>query len=174
MMCDPKALTASFSMNIFHMMLCAADVNGKGMIKNRQGKMYHWLSKDPPPHVWIDAAHKSTHNIYSHDAWLYWSTIFVFYIWVKFLRAYRAWIWCHIFCIFERLFRQLRGVLHQNFWHFLKIYKCHIVYIPLFWPFLHRGPCQLPIHFSIPQKIIELQSIICSLFRQFLFYLVII
>ena len=40
-MCDPKALTASFSMNIFHMMLCAADVNGKGMIKNRQGKMYH-------------------------------------------------------------------------------------------------------------------------------------
>ena len=68
-MCDPKALTASFSMNIFHMMLCAADVNGKGMIKNRQGKMYHWLSKDPPPHVWIDAAHKSTHNIYSHDAW---------------------------------------------------------------------------------------------------------
>ena len=69
MMCDPKALTASFSMNIFHMMLCAADVNGKGMIKNRQGKMYHWLSKDPPPHVWIDAAHKSTHNIYSHDAW---------------------------------------------------------------------------------------------------------
>ena len=95
-------------------------------------------------------------------------------IWVKFLRAYRAWIWCHIFCIFERLFRQLRGVLHQNFWHFLKIYKCHIVYIPLFWPFLHRGPVQLPIHFSIPQKIIELQSIICSLFRQFLFFLVII
>ena len=78
MMCDPKALTASFAMNIFHLMLCAADVNGKGMIKNRQGKMYHWLSKDPPPHVWIDAAHKSTHNIYSHDAW--WGFLLKYYI----------------------------------------------------------------------------------------------
>ena len=86
------------------------------------------------------------------------------HIWVKFLRAYRAWIWCHIFCIFEHLFRQLRGVLHQNFLHFLKIYECHIVYIPLFWPFLHWGPVQLPMHFTLPQKIVELQSVICSLF----------
>ena len=58
-------------------------------------------------------------------------------IWVKFLRAYRAWIWCHIFCIFEHLFWQLRGVWCQNLQHFLKIYECHMVYMPLFGPFLH-------------------------------------
>ena len=85
-------------------------------------------------------------------------------IWVKFLRVYRAWIWCNIFCIFEHLFRQFRGVLHQNIQHFLKIYECQIVYIPLFWPVVHWGPVQLPIHFTLHQKIVVLQNIIYSLF----------
>ena len=85
-------------------------------------------------------------------------------IWGEICWPYKALFWCHFFCIFEHLFRQLRGVLHQNFWHFLKIYECHIDYIPLFWPFLHRGPVQLTIHFTLTQKIVELQAIICSSF----------
>ena len=93
-----------------------------------------------------------------------WSYIRHTCIWVKFLRAYRACIWCHIFCNFEHLFWQLRSVLCQNFQHFLKIYECQIVYIPLFWPVLHRGPVQLPIHFTLHQKIVVLQIIIYSLF----------
>ena len=44
----------------------------------------------------------------------------------------RAWIWCHIFCIFEHLFRQLIGSLCQNLQYFLKIYECHMVYMSLF------------------------------------------
>ena len=31
-------------------------------------------------------------------------------IWVKFLRAYRAWKWCHIFVFFGHCFRQFRGL----------------------------------------------------------------
>ena len=95
----------------------------------------------------------------------------VCYIWVKFLRAYRAWIWCHIFCIFEHLFRQFRGVLHQNIQHFLKIYECQIVYIPLFWPVVHWGPVQLPIHFTLHQKIVVLQNMIYSLFSPVIVFL---
>ena len=53
---------------------------------------------------------------------------------------YGASFWCHIFCIFEHFFWQLRGVWCQNLQHFLKIYECHMVYMPLFGPFLHRGP----------------------------------
>ena len=57
------------------------------------------------------------------------------YIWVKFLRAYRAWIWCHIFCIFEHLFWQLIGSLCQKLQPFLKIYEPQMVYMPLFGPY---------------------------------------
>ena len=85
-------------------------------------------------------------------------------IWEEICWPYKAPFWCHIFCIFEHLFWQLRGVLCQNFQHFLKIYECQIVYIPLFWPVLHRGPVQLPIHFTLPKKIVAFQNIICSLF----------
>ena len=88
-------------------------------------------------------------------------------IWEEICWPYKAPFWCHIFCIFEHLFWQLRGVLCQNFQHFLKIYECQIVYIPLFWPVLHRGPVQLPIHFTLPQKIVAFQNIICSLFSPF-------
>ena len=85
-------------------------------------------------------------------------------IWEEICWPYKAPFWCHIFCIFEHLFWQLRGVLCQNFQHFLKIYECQIVYIPLFWPVLHRGPVQLPVHFTLPQKIVGLQNIIYSSF----------
>ena len=95
------------------------------------------------------------------------------YIWEEICWPYKAPFWCHIFCIFEHLFWQLRGVLCQNFQHFLKIYECQIVYIPLFWPVLHRGPVQLPIHFTLPQKIVAFQNIICSLFLPFFVFLVI-
>ena len=88
----------------------------------------------------------------------------MFYIWEEICWPYKAPFWCHIFCIFEHLFWQLRGVLCQNFQYFLKIYECQIVYIPLFWPVLHRGPVQLPVHFTLPQKIVVLQNIIYSLF----------
>ena len=89
------------------------------------------------------------------------------HIWEEICWPYKAPFWCHIFCIFEHLFWQLRGVLCQNFQPFLKIYECQIVYIPLFWPVLHRGPVQLPIHFTLPQKIVAFQNIICSLFSPF-------
>ena len=62
------------------------------------------------------------------------------YIWEEICWPYKASFWCHIFCIFEHLFRQLIGLLCQNLRHFLKIYERHMVYMPLFGPFLHRGP----------------------------------
>ena len=97
------------------------------------------------------------------------NTLFLWlkYIWEEICWPYKAPFWCHIFCIFEHLFWQLRGVLCQNFQYFLKIYECQIVYIPLFWPVLHRGPVQLPVHFTLPQKIVAFQNIICSLFSPF-------
>ena len=61
-------------------------------------------------------------------------------IWEEICWPYGASFRCHIFCIFEHLFWQLRGVWCQNLQHFLKIYECHMVYMPLFGPLLHRGP----------------------------------
>ena len=43
-------------------------------------------------------------------------------IWVKFLRAHKAWKWCHIFRIFGRPFRQFRGLESQEMKYILKIY----------------------------------------------------
>ena len=43
-------------------------------------------------------------------------------IWVKFLRAYRAWKLCHIFSLFGHCFRQFRGLESQEMKYFLKIY----------------------------------------------------
>ena len=62
------------------------------------------------------------------------------HIWEEICWPYGASFRCHIFCIFEHLFWQLRGVWCQNLQHFLKIYECHMVYMPLFGPLLHRGP----------------------------------
>ena len=43
-------------------------------------------------------------------------------IWVKFLRAYKAWKWCNIFRTFGRPFRQFRGLESREMKYFLKIY----------------------------------------------------
>ena len=43
-------------------------------------------------------------------------------IWVKFLRAYKAWKLCHIFRILGRPFWQFRGLESQEMKYVLKIY----------------------------------------------------
>ena len=59
----------------------------------------------------------------------------VCYIWEEICWPYKASFWCHIFCIFEHLFWQLLGSLRQNLQPFLKIYECHMAYMPLFGPY---------------------------------------
>ena len=76
-------------------------------------------------------------------------------IWVKFLRAYRAWIWCHIFCIFEHLFWQLIGSLCQKLQPFLKIYQPQMVYMLLF------GPYQ-PFIYAQKYKKYDTKSMLCT------------
>ena len=50
------------------------------------------------------------------------SQLGVLSIWVKFLRAYRAWKWCHIFSFFGQCFRQFRVLESQEMKYFLKKY----------------------------------------------------
>ena len=56
-------------------------------------------------------------------------------IWVKFLRAYKAWKWCHIFSLFDHCFRQSRGLEGQEMNYILKIYQCGSIEMPLHQPY---------------------------------------